>query len=157
MSSLAIALHVMAAFVWLGSMFYASVALALTAGARDPLATATHVARELRHWFPVLCLCAAILLASSVYLVSAGFRGPGRTPTFVYLMLVRDLIMVLLVALAWLFAYPRLQHGLEHADVRLVRGGLHRMLLVGLINLVLGAIVFFVVMTGSFDLYGVHA
>lgn len=155
-SSVAIALHVMAAFVWLGGMFYASVALALTTGAREPLKIAPHVARELRRFFPVLCLCAAILLASSIYLVLDGLRAPHHSPAFVKLMLARDLFMVALVLLAWFFAYPRLRHGIEQAEVRLVRSGLNRMLLVGLINLILGAIVFFVVMTGSFDLYGVR-
>lgn len=146
----------MAAFVWLGAMFYASVALALTLGARELMASGAHLTRELRHFFPVLCLCALLLLVSSVYLVSDGFRGIHRAPTFVHLMLVRDLVMVALVLLAWIFAYPRLHRGLVQTDSALVRSGLYRMLGAGLINLVLGAIVFFVVMTGSFELYGPH-
>lgn len=156
MNSAAVALHVMAAFVWLGGMFYASVAVALTTGSQQPLASAGHLARELRRFFPVLCLCAALLLVSSLYLVFGGFRGPHHAPAFVNLMLLRDLFMVFLVLLAWLVAYPRLRRGLEQENPRLVRGGLYRMLLVGLINLVLGTIVFFVVMTGSFSLYGAH-
>lgn len=154
--SAAIALHVMAAFVWLGGIFYASVAIALIMSSPQPLKSAAHLARELRRFFPALCLCAALLLASSVYLVLRGFHGPQHAPIFVNLMLLRDLFMVLLVLCAWWLAYPSLRRGLEQSDMRSVRTGLNRMLLAGLINLALGAIVFFVVITGSFELYGPH-
>jgi uncharacterized membrane protein len=91
-----IALHVLAAVVWVGGMFFAYVVLRPSAG---PLPAETRLAlwREVfRRFFPFAWASIAVLLASGYGMMFLAFGGFAGAPLYVHVMQSIGILMMLL-------------------------------------------------------------
>ncbi|MGB9430024.1 MAG: CopD family protein [Gammaproteobacteria bacterium] len=153
MNAIAVALHVLAAVVWVGGMFFAYLALRPALAEHGTLAGAHLWMAVFRRFFPWVWLAIAVLLITGFYLIFAAFGGFKQIPPFVNLMLALGILMMLLFAYVFFVPYRRLRHSVEVNDEPAAGNALRQIRIVFLINLILGLIVIFVAMTGAFSLY----
>jgi uncharacterized membrane protein len=108
--------HVLAAVIWVGGMFFAYLVLRPAAAAVDP-----HVRLELwgqvfRRFFPWVWASIAALLLSGygmVFFGLGGFRGAG---VHVHLMQAIGLLMIVLFLHLYFAPWPRLRRALATGD-----------------------------------------
>lgn len=93
---LLIALHVLAAILWVGGMFFAYVVLRPSAGALDPPARLGLWRRVFSRFFPWVWASIAVLLATGYAMVFGYFGGMGAAPLHVHLMQASGILMMLL-------------------------------------------------------------
>jgi len=106
MTSIAIMLHMLAAVIWVGGMFFAHFVLRLAAGAmadQDRLA----------HFFPWVWAAIAVLLVTGYGLVFGRYSGLGALPLYLNLMHGLGVLMVLIYLHLWFAPYKRFRRALE--------------------------------------------
>ncbi|MGH8279628.1 MAG: CopD family protein [Gammaproteobacteria bacterium] len=148
-----IALHVLAAVVWVGGMFFAYLALRPALATTGVASAATLWAAVFRRFFTWVWIAIAVLLASGFYMLFAGFGGFRHAPLIVNLMLALGLIMMLLFAWVWFRPYARLRRALHAEDSAAAAAALRHTSRIFLINLILGLLVIVIAMTGAFAFY----
>jgi uncharacterized membrane protein len=153
MNAIAVALHVLAAVVWVGGMFFAYVALRPALTEHSGLVRAHLWAAVFRRFFPWVWAAIAVLLITGFYLIFGAFGGFKQAPPFVNLMMALGILMMLLFAHVFFAPYRRLRHSVEVNDEAAAGKAMHWIRIVFLINLILGLIVIFIAMTGAFSLY----
>lgn len=106
---LAIALHVIAAVIWVGGMFLAWVVLRpVAAGLLDPPQRLSLWARVFQRFFPWVWTAVAVLLATGLWMLFAVFGGMAAARWHIHLMLAIGLVMMAIFAYIWFVPYPRL-------------------------------------------------
>lgn len=136
--ALAISLHILAAVIWVGGMFFAHFILRPSANQlfeppqRLPLMTAVF-----QRFFPWVWIAIVILSVTGVWLLLA-FGGMGAVKWHVHLMLTLSLVMTALFTFLFVSPYPGLRQAVAQGDYP--AGGKHlaRIRLIITINLVLG-------------------
>ncbi|MFT5448236.1 MAG: putative membrane protein [Gammaproteobacteria bacterium] len=93
--SLAIALHTLAAILWVGGMFFAYVCLRPSMGALDPPVRCRLWREALGRFFTVVWACVAILLISGFAMIGV-LGGMAATGLHVHLMTALGLLMMAL-------------------------------------------------------------
>lgn len=107
---LAIALHVIAAVIWVGGMFLAWMVLRpVAAGLLDPPQRLTLWARVFQRFFPWVWTAVAVLLATGLWMLFAVLGGMAGARWHVHLMLAIGLVMMAIFAYIWFVPYPRLR------------------------------------------------
>jgi uncharacterized membrane protein len=152
-NAIAVALHVLAAVVWVGGMFFAYLALRPALAGHGILASAHLWAAVFRRFFLWVWVSIAVLLATGFFMIFNAFGGFRQTPFFVNLMLALGIVMMLLFAHVFFASYPRLRHSVQVNAEPEARKAMHQIRMVILINLILGLIVIFVAASGAFALY----
>ena len=107
---IALALHVLAATVWVGGLFFALVALRPAAAGLPADLRVKLLAQVLAGFFPWVWAAAAVLLATGLWMVLSvvgGFRAAGL---HVHLMLGLGVVMMLLAAHVTFAPLRRLRH-----------------------------------------------
>jgi uncharacterized membrane protein len=146
---LPLALHMLAAVVWVGGMFAAYMCL-------RPAGRALEAPQRLMLWrgflgkfFPWVWASVVLLLASGYWLMLTAF-GFSRAPLYLNLMQALGLIMVALFA--WLFHGPwlKFKRAVDGQDWPAADTQLNRIRDIVRINLVLGLIVVVIGGTGRF-------
>lgn len=153
MNAIAVALHVLAAVIWVGGMFFAYMALRPALAGDDALVSGQLWVSVFRRFFPWVWACIAVLLASGLLMISTGFGGFRHVPMFVNVMMLLGLVMMLVFAFVWFRVYPRLRQAVQADDETAISGVLRRISRLFLVNLILGLIVIFIAMSGSFSFY----
>ena len=135
--AIAVALHVLAAIVWVGGMFFAHQCLRPALAEREPPVRLAVMADALRRFFLWVWLAVAVLLASGFgqIAMAGGFAAWGR---HVDVMMALGIVMMLLFGHLYFAPNRRLQAAVARADWPTAGRNLGQIRRIVEINLVLG-------------------
>lgn len=144
--AVAVALHVIAAVVWVGGMFFAVVVLRLAAGALEPGDRGSLWHRVFARFFPWVWASIVLLFASGYWMIIAGRGGFTDLPLHVHLMHGIGWLMVLIYLHLWFAPYAQFKSAFAAGEGPTVAANLNRIrwtvtanLVLGLINTIIGA------------------
>jgi uncharacterized membrane protein len=148
--SIANALHLLAAVLWVGGMFFAYMALRPAAGGLDPAIKGPLWEHALRRFFPWVWVSILILLATGYWMLFDRFGGFAHAPLYVHIMHAVGLSMILLFFHVFFAPYRRLGRTNALKDFAASAKQLAQIRRMVAINLGLGIIVVLVVGAGRF-------
>ena len=141
-----LALHILAAVIWVGGMFFAYVVLRPSAGALEPALRLPLWGRVFSRFFPWVWASIVALLASGygmVFFFFAGFSGVGL---HIHVMQGTGIVMILLFLHLFFAPWRRFQGAIAAGDLATAGKNLETIrilvatnLVVGLITVVVGA------------------
>jgi uncharacterized membrane protein len=146
----ALTLHILAAVVWVGGMFFALFVLRPSAGALDPPVRVAQWDRVFRRFFAWVWISVLLLLATGYWMVSVRFGGFAGLPIYVNIMQGLGWIMILLYLHLWFAPYRRFKAAVAAGDVPAAARALNGIRIVVSTNLAIGLIVIAVAATGRF-------
>ncbi|MDI5921121.1 CopD family protein [Halomonas sp. LR5S13] len=115
--SLAITLHLLAATIWVGGMFFAWMILRPVAvELLEPPQRLTLWYRAFQRFFPWVWAAVVVLLATGLWMLFGVFGGMGSAGVHVHLMLVSGLAMMAIFLHIWFAPYPRLGRAVAGED-----------------------------------------
>lgn len=109
-------LHVLAAIVWVGGMFFAYVVLRPAAGELEPMPRLMLWQSVFGRFFPWVWASVIVLLVSGYGMLLFGFGGFAGAGVHVHLMQAIGLVMMALFAHLYFAPWRRLQRALERGD-----------------------------------------
>lgn len=111
------ALHLLAAVVWVGGMFFAYMALRPAAAQLlEPPQRLSLWVGTFQRFFRWVWLAVAVLLLTGLQMIFGRFAGFAHSPLFVHLMLLSGLVMIAIFAHVYFAPYTRLKHAVSTAD-----------------------------------------
>jgi uncharacterized membrane protein len=148
--SLALALHILSAVVWVGGMFAAYLCLRPAAGGLEPPQRLTLWRGFFQRFFPWVWVAVVLLLASGYWMLVSTFGGFAKAPLYINLMQTIGLVMVALYA--WLFHGPwlKFKRAVDAQQWLAAGAQLNRIRQIIAVNLPLGLIVVAIGGTGRF-------
>jgi uncharacterized membrane protein len=149
MFALMLALHLLAAIIWVGGMFFVLHVLRPSLGVLEPPPQRLKLMRQVTgRFFPIAAICAVVLLATGHIMASAHFGGFAKLPLYVHIMVGLGWIMVLLFA--WMFRWPNgaFRRAVDTEAFPEAAIQLQRIRIVVAINMVLGIVTSLVAVTG---------
>lgn len=153
MNALAIALHGLAATVWVGGMFFAYVVLRPTMGLMEPHRRLNLWASVFKRFFPWIWMAVVLLLITGYWLVFSVFGGFSSSPVYVHLMHAIGLLMMLLFAYLYYRPYPVFKQTVAVEDWLAAGAALNHIRRVVLVNLCLGLALLVLVYSGRYGLF----
>jgi uncharacterized membrane protein len=148
--TIGLALHVLAAIVWVGGMFFAYVVLRPAAGQLEPLPRLTLWRDVFARFFPWVWASVLALLLSGYGMLLFGLGGFAGAGLHVHLMQALGLVMMALFGHLYFVPWRRLQRALEGADGAAAAGQLGQIRRIVAINLALGLITSVIGASGRF-------
>jgi uncharacterized membrane protein len=150
MTTIAIALHILAAVVWVGGMFAAYVCLRPVAGALEPPVRLKLWRGFFQKFFPWVWMAVVLLLLSGYWLVFMAFGGFAGVGLYIHLMQALGWIMIALFV--WLFHDPwlKLKRAVDGEEWPAAGAQLNRIRQIIAINLPLGLIVVVIGASGRY-------
>lgn len=145
MNALAIALHLVAAVVWVGGLFFAYIVLRPSAVALEPPQRLTLWAGVFKRFFPWVWMAIVILILSGYWLIFDWFKGFGSSPPHVHLMHLVGWIMALLFVYLYYRLYPVFVSAINQKDWQAGAAALNRIRQIVLVNLILGLVLLILV------------
>ena len=149
-ASIALAVHALAAVVWVGGMFFAYMALRPAIGPLPPSERLALWRRTFGKFFVWVWLAIAALLATGYWIVFFVLGGFASAGLHVHIMQGIGIVMMLLFAHLWFAPWKRLQGALDANDLPLAAEKLNQIRLIVVTNLTLGLIVVAVAVSGRF-------
>lgn len=146
----AITLHLLAAVVWVGGMFFAFLAARPVLAELDTALRARLWVGIFQRFFPWVWACIVTLLVTGFYMASADFDGLAHAPLFVHAMMGFGIFMMLLFGHAYFSAFKKLKRGLAGNDETLMKKAMGQMRLIFGVNLALGLLIVVIVMVGMY-------
>ena len=148
--TIALALHILSAAVWVGGMFAAYLCLRPAAGPLEPPQRLALWRRFFAKFFPWVWACVVLLLASGYWMLVTHFGGFEGAPLYINLMQALGWIMIALFV--WLFHGPwiKFKRAVDAQDWPAAGAQLNRVRQIIAINLPLGLIVVIIGGTGRF-------
>lgn len=149
--NLAIALHILAATVWVGGMFFAYMAL------RPVAASLLEPPQRLPLWqgvfgrfFPWVWTSVVLLLGSGYWMAFRLFGGFAGLPLYVNIMQGLGILMVLLYMHVYFAPYKRMKQAIAAGDLPAAGAKLAQIRVIIGVNLSLGLIVIAVASAGRY-------
>ena len=146
---LAITLHLLAAVIWVGGMFFAYMALRPAASFLEPLLRLPLWSQTFRRFFPWVWVSVITLLASGFWLIKQ-YGGMGEVGPHVHIMLLLGIIMMLMFLHVFFAPHKKLGRAVESQDWETGAKALNQIRLLISINLLLGLIVTVIGSAGQF-------
>ncbi|MGB1010315.1 MAG: CopD family protein [Thiolinea sp.] len=149
--SVALSLHVLAAVIWVGGMFFAYNALRPSAASLlEPPMRLSLWKAVFSRFFPWVWVSVVIILASGYWMISQYYGGMASTPLFVHIMHGLGLVMMLIFLHVFFAPYRRLKRAVD--DTRWPGGAkaLNQIRILIGINLLLGLITVVVATGGKY-------
>ena len=147
----ALALHALAAMIWVGGMFFAYMALRpVAATLLEPPLRLPLWAQTFARFFPWVWAAVITLPAAGYLLVGRLYGGLAGAPVHVHLMQGLGWVMIALFAYVYFLPYRRLQAAVAAADWPAGGAALARIRRIVGINLILGLIVVAVATGGRY-------
>ncbi|NND89344.1 MAG: hypothetical protein HKN42_00670 [Granulosicoccus sp.] len=153
MNALAIALHGLAATLWIGGMFFAYVILRPTVAQMEPHRRLGLWSGVFQRFFPWVWVSVLVLLLSGYWLVFMAFGGFATSPVHVHIMHALGWLMVALFVYLYFKPYPLLRKSVESEDWPAAGAALNRVRHIVLVNLVLGLVLMVIVLAGRYGLF----
>jgi uncharacterized membrane protein len=138
--ALLIALHVLAAVVWVGGMFFAYMALRPAAGPLDPETRLTLWRGVFRRFFPWVWVCVVALLASGYGMIFGYLGGFAGARPSVHTMQGMGIVMMLLFGHLYFGPWRRFGAAVENEHFPEAAKCLNQIRLIVATNLVLGVL-----------------
>lgn len=114
---LAVLLHVIAAVIWVGGMFFAYVCLRpVAAGQLEPPQRLQLWVGVFGRFFPWVWAAIAVILATGFWIIFAIYGGMGQTPAHVHTMLATGLVMMAIFLHVFFAPYGRLKRAVASED-----------------------------------------
>jgi uncharacterized membrane protein len=148
--TLLVALHVLAAVIWVGGMFFAYLVLRPSAGPLEPPARLALWARVFGRFFPWVWASIAILLASGYAMLFLHFGGFAGAPLHINVMQATGILMMLLFLHLYFAPWRRFARAVESGAFQDAATSLNQIRRIVAINLVLGLITVVVGASGRF-------
>ena len=148
--TIGIAVHVLAAIVWVGGMFFAYVVLRPAAGELEPMPRLALWRGVLGRFFPWVWASVLGLLLSGYGMLLLGLGGFAGAGLHVHLMQALGLLMMALFGHLYFAPWRRLQRALEQGDGAAAAAQLGQIRRIVLINLGLGLITAVIGASGRF-------
>ena len=153
MNALAMALHGLAATLWIGGMFFAYVILRPTVSLMEPHRRLTIWSGAFKRFFPWVWMSVLILPLTGYWLVFGAFGGFAASPVYVHIMHLLGLLMIGLFVYLYYRPYPVFKQAVQVEDWPAAGAALNRVRHVILVNLVLGLILLAIVYAGRYGLF----
>jgi uncharacterized membrane protein len=135
--SLLLALHALAAVVWVGGMFFAHLVLRPSVAPLAPAVRLPLWSRVLGRFFLWVWLSIAVLLVSGFGLIYS-FGGLGAVYPYIHVMMTTGLVMVAIFLFLFLLPWQRFRYAVEREDWEQGARSLAHIRVLVTINLVLG-------------------
>ena len=153
MSAIAITLHVLAAIIWVGGMFFGFMAVRPALGDLETKIRARIWVGIFRRFFPWVWGSIVVLLATGFYLAKDSFDGLSHAPLFVHVMMGVGILMMLLFGHLYFAPYKRLQRAVAAGDDALAAKSMAQIRITMAVNLILGIVVVLDAMFGAFTAF----
>jgi uncharacterized membrane protein len=142
---LGLLLHIIAATIWVGGMFFALFMLRPAASPLEPDVRLPLMRRTLARFFPWVWVSVALLLVSGFGMISLGAGG-------LYVQVMMGLGIVMMLAFGHLYFVPwrRFQRALDEGALTAAAAQLKLIRLIITLNLILGVIVLGIGGTGRY-------
>ncbi len=150
MNTISFALHVLAAVVWVGGMFFAYVVLRPSMAMLEPAQRLPLWAGVFKRFFPWVWMVILVLLISGYGMIFSVWKGFASSPPHVHLMQLLGLLMMALFVWLYYRVYPLFRKAVSAEDWPAAGQALNRIRHIILVNLVLGIIVVLVAASGRF-------
>jgi uncharacterized membrane protein len=142
MTALLVALHILAAVIWVGGMFFAYVVLRPSIGGIEPAAERPRLWRRVfARFFPWVSAAVLVLIGSGYALVFGPFGGMAGVGLHVHLMQGLGWIMFLLYGHLYFASWGRFRKAVDADDLQAAGPALAGIRRIVAVNLVLGLIV----------------
>jgi uncharacterized membrane protein len=148
--ALLIALHVLAAVVWVGGMFFAYMVLRHSAGPLEAEARLTLWYRVFRRFFPWVWASIVVLLASGYGMIFLYFGGFAGASLYIHVMQAIGIVMVLLFLHLFFVPWRRFADAVESKHFTEAAERLSQIRSIVAVNLVLGLLTIVVGASGRF-------
>ena len=150
MIALALALHTVAATIWVGGMFFAHMALRPALPAMPPPERLGLWRRVLPRFFAWVWVAVATLLVTGYGVVYGGYGGFAGIGMHIQIMQVTGLVMMALYAVLYFGPYQRFKRAFDSGDLPAAAAAQGRIRQIIQINLPLGLITAAIGATGAF-------
>ena len=144
--SIAIVLHILAAVVWVGGMFFALLILRSAAGTLEPPLRLSLWDHVFGRFFPWVWIAIAVLLASGYWMIFANRGGFAGLPIYLHVMQGIGWLMVLIYLFLWFVPYKLFKAVLAAGTfpeagryLNQIRWIITTNLVLGLLNVIIGA------------------
>jgi len=137
---IALAVHMLAAVIWVGGMFFAYMILRPSLPPLEPSNRLPVWQRVLARFFPWVWLCIVALPASGVTMVSEAFGGFSTLSPYVQLMAILGGVMIAIFLFLYFVPWRRYRAAVAAADWPAAESHLRRIRLLVGINLLLGLV-----------------
>ena len=138
MNAVAIALHVVAAVVWVGGLFFAYVVLRPSSDSLEPPQKLTLWASVFKRFFPWVWMAVLILIVSGYWLIFNWFTGFAGLPAYVHVMHLAGWLMALLFVYLYYKIYPSFVAAVKSENWPDAGAAMGRIRQIVLLNLILG-------------------
>lgn len=145
MNAIAIALHVVAAVIWIGGMFFAYVVLRPSSTALEPPQRLLLWAGVFKRFFPWVWMTIIVLIVTGYWLIFSWYQGFGNSPGFVHVMHILGWIMTLLFVFMYYRLYPAFKDTVQAENWQEAGAALARVRQIILINLIFGLVLLLLV------------
>ncbi len=136
----AVSLHILAAIVWIGGMFFAILVLRPAAGELEPPERLALWRRAFARFFPWVWLAVVVLLGTGYWMIFAGFDGFAQLPLHINLMHGLGWLMALIYLHLWFAPYKRFKAALDAGETAVAAARLNQIRWIVTTNLALGLI-----------------
>jgi len=147
---LAIALHVLAAVVWVGGMFFAILILRPASGDLEPKDRLPLWGRVFQKFFPWVWTSLIVLFATGYWMIFSKYHGFAGLPTYIHLMHGVAWIMLLVYLHLWFAPYKRFKAALAAGEPPVAAKNLNQIRWLVVTNLCLGLITVLIAGTGRY-------
>jgi uncharacterized membrane protein len=144
------ALHVLAAVIWIGGMFFAHMILRPSLGALEPSSRLPVWRRVFARFFPWVWLSVIVLFGSGIGMVSLEFGGFSTLNGYVQVMMALGLLMTLIYVYVYFVPWRRFRAATTASDWPSADTQIRQIRLLVTTNLVLGLITVVIGATGRF-------
>jgi uncharacterized membrane protein len=148
--ALLIALHVLAAVVWVGGMFFAYLVLRPSAGPLESDARLQLWRRVFGRFFPWVWLSIVVLLASGYGMIFLYLGGFARVPLYVNVMQAIGIVMMLIFLHLFFAPWRRFRASIDGRHFPEAAKQLNQIRMIVAVNLVLGLLTIIVGASGRF-------
>ena len=148
---LAITLHLLAAVIWVGGMFFAYMAMRPAAQFLDPATRLTLWSNTFKRFFPWVWLSIISILVSGFWLIAVS-GGMGDVGSHVHVMLLLGIIMILMFMHVFFAPYKKLSRSVKSKDWETGTRALAQIRFLIFINLTIGLFVTFIGSAGQYYL-----
>ncbi len=136
--SIAVALHALAAAIWVGGMFLVYVCLRPVVHEMDPQPRLKLMAGVFGKFFPWVMMAVVVLLATGYYLLMVTFGGFAGAGSHVHIMHLIGLIMFALFLHLYFAPWRRMRAAVAEEDWAKAGAQVNTIRLIVLVNLTLG-------------------
>ncbi len=136
----AVTLHLLAAVIWVGGMFFAVYVMRLAAAPMEPPERVALWGRGFQKFFPWVWIAVLLLPATGYYMVFAGYSGFKDLPLPYHVMHGLGWLMIALYLHLWFAPYARFKKALAENNVPEAGNNLNQIRIIVTTNLWLGLV-----------------